>query len=973
MSFINIYNKNIPGMFEFASNTLGLNGACTSFANIHTGCNNPGTSGIAGAWITIDPTKSANANWANFVNNLPFASTNGGTTFDCTQNSSSDEINIPQGTTIDFAFLAWSGNSLSGNVDVSTRSVNLTSPDNTLYSITPDNTFFDTSGYGYYTCYKDVTDIIKNTGNGDYVVGNVYSEFQTDIAAASWLLFIVYTSPYMPFINININLGNLSVSGNYSPSTLLSGFETPLDNNFKAGIILTALNGNPASGGDQVSLTDINNNPFFLSGKFNPENNFFGSQIMYLDGEICTDGTFSNLNTTPNMVQTTPGRRIGYDLAIVDAANVLSPGQSSTTLTGSTTGNNYCLTSAILIVQDACPEFKINATTSNNVVLLGHNYTVTYNIENIGTKGTSNLELTYDDTGLTFVSGSYTVLGITYPIASTPNGLVLPNLDINESMTVTLTYTSTKIPDSLYYDNAISLDYSFEIASSTTLQNTIAYNYIVNISNVTNLDVINVTPVYSDFPLVNPLSSNIVYTLTDAPAHGQAVINQSSVTYTPSTLQQIDDIFVIKVTNTILNTSVNLVYDVDQIVVPMINISVDQPSTVNLFSTVDSIITLENTSSFPMTNIQTVSFLAPGFLLIDGEIVSDIPPFDMVRTTNKFTIGDLDPNSSVSWMFTFEAVQLSTDLLYSIGGNLTFDFGGQHFESSGGSDFSPSNTFTPISNIVKTIYANTTFDEVIPIIEPHYPHLSYSIKTQGALGTATVSALGMVTYTPQPNVTGTDSFVVAISNSQLNTNIDVNYLFTIEKVAPPCPDDLPYKLVTLLNEDIYLKALERNGITADICFDCNLWNVGYTDTSGELIIPPIKTALTTIFAEIETQLQDILSSTSLNVPCSDCGFTTQVSRLLNIVEQIGTQISFINCNPASCDPVVWANLLAVLSDTLDILIAITSTLDGLLGICSHNCTDQFNNLMVVFINSITDLYNTLQSWNDIGAYFNSIK
>ncbi|MGL5316230.1 MAG: hypothetical protein ACRC92_23430, partial [Peptostreptococcaceae bacterium] len=204
MAFQNIYSKNIPGMLDYAANTLGLNGACTNFSNIYTGCNNPGTSGIAGAWVTTDTYEHANNNWLNFVNSLPPASTNGGTTFDYSKNSSYDRIDIPADCTVDYAVLIWSGNILSDTFDVTTHSIDLTDPNDTMHHFTPQYSSVNSSSYGYYTCAKVVTGIVINSGSGYYTVGNVYSEFDTNIASAGWILVVVYTSPYLGFVNVNI-------------------------------------------------------------------------------------------------------------------------------------------------------------------------------------------------------------------------------------------------------------------------------------------------------------------------------------------------------------------------------------------------------------------------------------------------------------------------------------------------------------------------------------------------------------------------------------------------------------------------------------------------------------------------------------------------------------------------------------------------------------------------------------------------
>lgn len=980
MGLQNIYTKNLPGMIDYAGNTLGLNGACTSFSNINTGCNSPGTSGIAGAWITTDTTKYANTNWQNFVNNLPYATTNGGTTFDYIENSSSDEINIPSGVTIDYAVLIWSGNNLSGTANISTEAINLIDSTDVVHSITPQYYSINTSAYGYYTCATEVTNIVTNAGSGFYTVGSVYSEFNNNIACAGWLLVVVYTSPYLQFINVNINIGNLDISGDGPSSTVLSGFSV-IDTgpSLRAGIIITALNGDPASGGDQVSLTNISGSPTYLYGPYNPVDNFFGSQIIDIEGNICTDGTFGNLNTTPNTVQTTLGRRIGYDISIVDASPALSNAQTSTTLTGVTTGNNYSITSAILIVRDKSPSLNISAISSKSIVLLGQQYTVTYTIENIGDMTTDSMYLTYDDGGLTFESGLYTISGVTTPIISSPNSLLIPNLDVGDTISISLTYTANQIPNILYYDNLATIYYTFIIDDQGTFNNTVQKGIGVDIAYIDTIQVTNVDSENIVLPLVNPTDPNISGLVINQPTKGSVILTQTNITYTPNTLQQTTDQFIVQLINTSNDKFVNLIYNVNQVVDPMINMIINQGPTVELYSTVTSTITLQNLSNFIMSDVHTWPSLAPGFVIPEAKITNSLgAQVDMIRIANNFTIGDILGNSSATWTFTYKAVMLPTDLLYSVGETIGFTFGGVYFDDTTGSNLEPSNTITPIANIDITVNKNEVYSELIPIIENDYPYLSYSVKTQGSFGSATVSPIGLLTYTPNSNFIGTDNLTITINNSQpgVNTTLDINYLFDIiEPINIPCPDDIPSKLVKLLNYDVYLMALQKGSISEDVCFDCTLWNNGYTDSAGDVIIPPISASLVTILTQIANELQSILNDNNLNGECNQYGFKTQVDRLLFIINDLKNKVLSINCNNNSCNSSMLSSLLTLLSNTLDTLIVVMSTLNGLLGICSNNCLTcnlSFSNLMGIFINSITQLSNLLNSWNTIVITFISL-
>ena len=1059
MGFQNIYSKNIPGYLDYAGNTLGLNGACTSFSNIYTGCNSPGTSGVCGAWVTTDSTKHASENWNSFVNNLPYSQTNGGTTFDCTQNSSSDEISIPTGTIVDYAALIWSGNNNSNTVDITTREIDFTDPLNTLHKISPQYSFTNTSSYGYYTCATEVTSIVRSAGSGFYTTGNVYSEFLTNIACAGWLLIVVFKASTMPFYNININVGNLDVSGDSSASSIIAGFKTPPNGtDFLAKLILTALNGNPASPGDKVSLTDINNQETYLSGTLNPSNNFFGAQIEDIEGNICIDGTFGNLNATPNAVQTTSGRRMGYDIALVNTASALSNNQSSTTLTGSTTGNNFSITSATSMIENAAPYFRITTQTSDSTVLIGDSYTITYEIENIGTLDTSSLDFTFEDIGLDFLSGYYTVSGTTYTISSTPNALVLPNLDINSSITINLTFDASTIPNDLYYKNLSSLHYTF-IIDNNIVENTLTNEYDLQISYINTLQITNMDSTSTTPPIIDPSDDNLSFSVVNGSSYGNVTITNSTITYTPNTLQQVTDRFVIKLLNTLNDKFINLVYNVNQVLAPSFNYEATQPSNINLYSTATCHYKLSNLSDFDITNYHIYISLAPGFLLSGATITdSQGQTSELIRTANDFTIGDLNAHTMVTITFIYEAAKLPTDLYYKPFGTSSFYFGEVNFTQIGYTD-----NIYPVANLDISVKENQVYNSYIPIIEPEYNTLSYYIKTQGNHGSASITSGGLLTYTPNTDTVGTDTVVVTVNNSQQNTTLDINYTFSIvpsvdiktslsfiiyknvvfnedisvtdnnypnwtyslekqgnhgtgsvtssglltynpntdftgtdditigvynsdidttietnykftvvDPINPPCPDYIPYKLVQLLNDDIYLMALSDANISDKVCFDCTLWNNGYTSESDTLIIPPIKTTLITILDQLKLELQGILLNNSLNSPCIDASFKSQVERFLSIVDYLENKVILINCNTGNCSLSLFDYFISLLSTTLDTLIIITSTLNGLLGICSNNCTictTSFSNLMGIFINSISDLYNQSASWNNMVINF----
>ena len=967
MSFINVYKKNIPGMLDFASNTLGLNGACTSFTDIFTGCNSPGTSGVSGAWITTDKSLYANQTWKDFVDDLPPIDTNAGTSFDYSNNSSSSNINLPENTEIDYAILVWSGNSTSTSIDVSTKEINFTDSLGVLHTITPQYSIQNDSDFGYYTCATEVTDLIKISRNGTYTVGNIYSEFTTNIATAGWILYVVYTNPYFNYVHININIGNLDVTGATPQQAILSGFETPQTSNANAGILLTSLNGNPSLAGDKVSLSNNDGIDIYLSGPLNPEDNFFNSQLVNIKAEVNTNATFGSLNPISNSIQTQPGTRIGFGTEFVDAGVALSNGQTETTLIGSTTGNNYSITSATLIVKNTFPLFDINCNCSHETILVGEEFTINYNLENIGTVVTKSIDFSYIDTGLEFVSGYYEKDSVVFDIIENPDKLNLPNIDSGEAISINLTYKAVTIPNELFYNNLSLIHYTFILGDSETLENTISSNHTINIAYMSKYTIFNLNPLSISSPIVDASSNNLEYEVINPPSNGYVSIENGVITYTPDILQQSITRFIVGVSNVDNGVSIQLVYDINQVVIPSINKVITHNNTVDLFSSIKVNILFENTSQFILNDVYIWPSLSPGLSLNKAILLDENNnEINIIRSANNFSLENLEPYSAYNIEFTYEAFKIPTDLIYSIGSSGSFVFGGVYFEKLDGSKLVDPYIIYPVASIDVLLYKNNTYDKQIPIIEPAYPNLSYSIKKQGILGSATIDNSGVLSYDPIYNAIGYDEIIINIQNSQLNTSLDVSYKFNI--IATSSNKYLSCEFLEFLNDDIYL--LEVNKYTS-ICFNCDIWLDGYIDNTNNISIPSIKKHFIELLNTLIFELDKILTDLNYDTINFDNGFKAQINRFLVVTLDIKNKISSLNCIP-DCNDSVYGYFISVLASTINTIIKSYSTLDSLISIDTNNCNPclpHFNYLMPIFVNSITELHDISNSYNFLLSYF----
>lgn len=755
MSIQNVYSKNIKGMIAFTGNTLGLNGSCSSFEDIYTGCDTPGVSGLAGTWITVDSNVHANSNWESFVNNLDPSDTNGGTTFDYNLNSSSGLLNIPDNVNIDYAILIWCGNRSSGNVDVSNKSIKLTPPSLEALDISPEYYFFDESSNGYYTCASDITQVISNNLSGDYICGSIYSEFSDTGASAGWQIIVVYTSDNNSYVNVSINIGNIDVSTSESVSRSISGFQTSKEGfTLSAGALITALRGNPSIAEDNISITDKNNLETVLSGPFNPVNNFFGSQILNLQNNIDTSGTFGNLNATPNSVQTIPGNRTGFDMTIVNLAPALSPEQTSTTLRAYTSGNAFYIPSFTSIIRNAAANVFMSLSSLDNKVFIGDSYNLTYTISNSGTGDTASNLFTFNDlSGLEFVSGSYYIdSSNSTDITSSPIDLELtPVLEAGQSMIVSLRYKASKIPTDLFYKNIGTNSYSFVVGVDTFSDNSVS-NYDVDI----------------DF----------------------------------------------------------------------------------------------NKTSF--------------------------------------------------------------------------------------------------------INVNTTFTEILPLVDPTDSDLSYSIKQDPTKGVASLSSSGVLSYTP--NNLGNDVLIISVTNNITNKTLDLTYNFNI--LQNDLGDSIPSRLLDLLENNIYLRNVKKLQLPINICFDCNLYNNGYS-YDGSIIILPIKTTFISILDDL---IYDLTNMINLNddTNCSSYAFKSQLDRYLNLLIDLKNKVDSIVCDDSNCNSSLIHNLLDLLSKTIIYLINVSVNIYGASSYCEldcFNCTSYFDIFMRFIVNNTTLLYNLSTDWGNLSMSF----
>jgi hypothetical protein len=161
-----------------------------------------------------------------------------------------------------------------------------------------------------YVCFYDLTNMIRETPNGEYTVANIKST-QGSIeggVAAGWIIYFVYNDKESSKKYVTLYDGFAYVF-NKPIAIKLTNFLTPKIGDIKSKITLAALEGDLKIEGDNVRLKNVQTSKFFpLFTKSRNENNLFNSQISFEDVPFI-DRIPASLNT------------LGFDALLISLDN----------------------------------------------------------------------------------------------------------------------------------------------------------------------------------------------------------------------------------------------------------------------------------------------------------------------------------------------------------------------------------------------------------------------------------------------------------------------------------------------------------------------------------------------------------------------------------------------------------------------------------------------------------------------------
>ncbi|MDM1442658.1 DUF11 domain-containing protein [Myroides odoratimimus] len=317
-----------------------------------------------------------------------------------TVNSSMAELKLPAGSCSEviYAGLYWIGSSETVspvNVTVNGKNWQLFrekikfkhSNKNNYIDITAEVMTNSSIDYRFFTGYADITNYVRENGEGNYYVANIANDLTTAYRdkLAGWGIVIVYRNTAMPWRNITVFDGMIDIIATAaSQEFVISGFRTPTAGEFNVSMGYMAGEGDLIGVGDYMAIRNASNTNWIkLSHALNTVDNFFNASI------------FPNTyNRNPKLIDNT-----GIDIGKIELPNknnaILQNNASSTKIQIGTNGDAYFLFNTVFAVDsyqtDIIAENKITSgAVDNGTVGPGQELVWDLTIRNAGNEAIGN-------------------------------------------------------------------------------------------------------------------------------------------------------------------------------------------------------------------------------------------------------------------------------------------------------------------------------------------------------------------------------------------------------------------------------------------------------------------------------------------------------------------------------------------------------------------------------------------------------
>jgi uncharacterized repeat protein (TIGR01451 family) len=230
--------------------------------------------------------------------------------------SSTATLTLPNGATVLWAGLYWSGESNSA----ARNQVKFKTPAAAYARLTA--TQLDVSA-AVYQGFIDVTARVQAGSNGTYTVANVQATNNASNEFAGWSLVVVYRDATAPMRNLVVFDGYAHIATGATVSINVNGFLTPPAGNVNTHLGVVASEGDLGLTGDGFEL-----NGTAVGDPVNPINNFFNSPLTRFGANRTTKN--------PNYVN-----QLGWDVDLLSLTNALPNGSTGATITLNSVGDEY--------------------------------------------------------------------------------------------------------------------------------------------------------------------------------------------------------------------------------------------------------------------------------------------------------------------------------------------------------------------------------------------------------------------------------------------------------------------------------------------------------------------------------------------------------------------------------------------------------------------------------------------------------
>jgi clumping factor A len=326
------------------------------------------------------------------------------TVFTPDQGRSTAALAVPSGATITHARLYWAAK--LGGVAKADELVTLDRPGGGALAVTADVSYEKlNNGDTVYNASADVTGFVAAQGSGAFRVSGVDSKdfrnVDNSVNYAGWSMIVLYSLPTDPPRNITLFDGLDEVTGAADANATIDGFLVP-NAGFSARLGVVAYEGDGSVSGDQLIF-----NGTVLTDAQNPANNFFNSSRSTLGSPVTVVGDLPQLSGVP-------GSYSGIDLDVVDITAQLTGGDTSATLSATSTGDNYFLAAFVTSISTFKPDFSSAGKTvvdlDGGSLRPGDQLEYTISVTNTGNDASVNTVMVDAlPLGVTYVPGSLEV------------------------------------------------------------------------------------------------------------------------------------------------------------------------------------------------------------------------------------------------------------------------------------------------------------------------------------------------------------------------------------------------------------------------------------------------------------------------------------------------------------------------------------------------------------------------------------